>query len=58
MTTTGRRGVAGGPPPPDAMSTASISGQSMPSGLARHQGWSGTRRRVSRLNWSSAAIRA
>jgi len=35
MTTTGRRGVAGGPPPSlDAMSTASISGQSIPSGLA------------------------
>jgi hypothetical protein len=38
MTTTGRRAAAGGLPPPDVTNAASISGQSIPSGLALHQG--------------------
>jgi hypothetical protein len=42
--TTGRRVAAEGPrfPPPDITNAASISGQSMSSGLARHQAWSGS----------------
>jgi hypothetical protein len=53
--TTGRRVAADGPPfpPPDITNAASITGQSMPSGLALHQVWSSTRSRVSRSNGSS-----
>jgi hypothetical protein len=52
-----RRAAGGGLPLPLLKNAASLSGQSIPSGSALQRAWSTTRRRVSRLNCSSASIR-